>query len=111
MSVHSGRGVHPRAAHGPVAACGDEFADRTRLELIHRFEVLLVALRACNHAQLLAIGLLGGRKDCPNALRIDRNGLFEEHVTLSVDGRLEVHRPEVGRGRENDDIDFALLEV
>ena len=69
-SLHSGlRGFVPEAALVPVAAAGDDVADRAVVDALHRLEVagLVAALRAGADAELLLLRLLVRREHLADA--------------------------------------------
>ena len=72
---------------------------------------LVPPLGAGHDGQVLLLGDLAGRDHLAAARRVHRHGLLHEHVLAGLDGRLEVHRPEVRRRRDEDQLDVRCEQL
>jgi hypothetical protein len=104
--------VHPKAPLVPGAAGRDDLADLAVVEELHGLQVarLVTALGSRDHGELPGLGGLRRRDHLTHAGGVHRDGLLHEHMLARVDRRLEVDRPEAGRGGQDDQVDVFLGE-
>jgi len=102
-------GIHPQAAHVPVAAGGDGAAQLTAVDPLHHALVtrFVAALGAGHHTQALGIGRVGRGEDRAHAGRIHGHGLLHEDLLGGLDGGGEMRRPEVGGRGQDDHVNLA----
>jgi len=68
----------------------------------------VAALGAGGDPEALGLGLLVGGEDAADADAVDPDGLLGEDVLARLDGGLEHHRPEAGRGGEDHHVDARV---
>ena len=93
----------------PVALPADELADGAVVDALHNLHVtrLVPTLRAGDDREFFLFRDLRRRDHRPAANGIDRDGFFHEHIFPRRDRRLEMHRPEARRRREDHEVDVG----
>ena len=104
--------VEPDVPLVPVAAPGDDVADRSVVQALDGLDVrrLVAALGAGRDAQALLLGVLVGLQHLADAGAVDADGLFGEEVLAGGHGCLDVQRAEAGRRRQDDVVDVGIVD-
>ena len=107
----------PKRALVPVAAAADQITNLTGMDSAHAFDVrsLVATLCSCHNGQILFFGFFVSGQNLANAGTVNAHGLFGEKVFAFFDDVFDHHRPEAGRGGQNDQIhvgvDHLLVSV
>ena len=72
---------------------------------------LVTTLGTGHDRQPLLLGDFAGGDDLPTTGRVDRDGLFHEHVLAGLDRGLEVHRAEVRRRGDDHHFDVGVEQL
>ncbi len=104
--------VEPDVALVPVAAPGQDVADGALLQTLDGLDVrrLVAALGPRGDLQALLLAVLVGFQYVADAGAVDRDRFLGEQVLAGGNGGLDVDRPETGRRRQDDVVDFLRVD-
>ncbi len=105
--------ANPNAAAVPISTCEHQITNRTVVQFVDAFPVteLVMPLQSDLDRDSFFLRLLVRGQDSTYTWRVGRNRFFHEDMFACFDRRLELHRAEARRRRQNHEVDIGLQHL